>query len=301
MTLIIAAVGKKSIWVSADRRLTKGATASMHQAKVVRDDATKLTVLDAPDGNALIGYAGLGATASETEPAEWHVNVLLGINARLEPSLALICQAMQRQFPKHYVGCHTLVVPAFIGLVPKLYRINFSFTRDGADPMQVIKREFNRPNSGTRCEVIGSGATDLPAIGVWEAADWERELGKLIAAHERNSLPARSVASYLAKLNDHVHHENATVGPDCIVAWRYPINGGGHMYFEGTKPSTRRTFSGLPTISRGMDMRALFQALLPAMTKNLARLQAGEPCDSHAQEIDEALARLPSQPNTTLK
>ncbi len=77
MTLIVTVNGPETVWLLADRRFSG-------PRGVHRDDATKILTLEATDGVALIGYAGLGATAQGTEPANWMSAVLRGRNLTIE-------------------------------------------------------------------------------------------------------------------------------------------------------------------------------------------------------------------------
>lgn len=52
-----------------------------------KDDARKVMIPETTDAVAILGYAGLGATALGTEPADWMSNVLRGQNLPLEQSL----------------------------------------------------------------------------------------------------------------------------------------------------------------------------------------------------------------------
>ena len=60
MTLVATINTPESIWLLADRRLT-------YKGRPPKDDAHKVMVLEATDGVALLGYAGLGATALGNE------------------------------------------------------------------------------------------------------------------------------------------------------------------------------------------------------------------------------------------
>ena len=80
MTLVVAVTGSKSIWLLTDRRLS-------FPSRAAKDDARKMLLLETTDGTALLGYAGLGATALGTEPGDWMARVLRGRNHPLEQSL----------------------------------------------------------------------------------------------------------------------------------------------------------------------------------------------------------------------
>ncbi|HEX2873078.1 MAG TPA: hypothetical protein VHP33_17570, partial [Polyangiaceae bacterium] len=69
MTLAVGIAGEESIWLMVDRRLTANKPPVNGRYEVLTDDATKLLVLDATDGVALLGYSGLGLTVGGMEPS----------------------------------------------------------------------------------------------------------------------------------------------------------------------------------------------------------------------------------------
>ena len=69
MTLVLTVNGPETIWLLADRRLS-------YEGRSPKDDARKVMFLETTDGVAILGYAGLGATARGTEPADWMSAVL---------------------------------------------------------------------------------------------------------------------------------------------------------------------------------------------------------------------------------
>ena len=87
-----ALLGPESIWLVADRRLS-------YPGRRPRDDARKTAILHATDGKALLGYAGLGATARGTEPADWMCAVLRSRKISIVDAVGTISAAMQREFP----------------------------------------------------------------------------------------------------------------------------------------------------------------------------------------------------------
>jgi hypothetical protein len=94
VTLVLAALGRETIWLLTDRRLSVG-------ERPLKDDARKTTVVTAKDGIAMIGYAGLGQTGGGTEPADWICSVLRNRKQTVEGALGVVSAAMQRQFPPH--------------------------------------------------------------------------------------------------------------------------------------------------------------------------------------------------------
>ncbi len=85
---------KGSIWLAADRRLS-----SFGKAPI--DSAVKCTIIEVSDGIALLGYAGLGATAQGSQPSQWVSNVLRGRHHPLEQMLQVVSEAMKREFLPH--------------------------------------------------------------------------------------------------------------------------------------------------------------------------------------------------------
>jgi hypothetical protein len=86
VTLVLTVNGPETLWMVADRRLS-------YDGRPPSDFARKVMVLETTDGLAILGYAGLGATAQGNQPADWMSAVLRGINAPLEQSLGIIADA----------------------------------------------------------------------------------------------------------------------------------------------------------------------------------------------------------------
>jgi hypothetical protein len=130
MSLVLTAIGPESIWLLADRRLS-------YEDRRPKDDACKVMLLDTTDGVAILGYAGLGATAVGTEPANWMSAVLRGRKLSLEQSLGVLAEAMKKHLPRHMVRmprnqrpAHSVIVPAFVGNEARLYTIDLALTAD---------------------------------------------------------------------------------------------------------------------------------------------------------------------------
>ena len=126
MTLVLSVIGAESIWLVADRRLTA-------DGRVVREDARKIMFLGTSDAVAILAYAGLGATARGTEPAEWMSAVLRGRDWAFEPSLSALAAALEREIPPHLASrqstrglTHSVIIPAFVGEKPRCYSIDLA-------------------------------------------------------------------------------------------------------------------------------------------------------------------------------
>jgi len=309
MTLVLAVNGPESIWLLADRRLSyKG-----HQPK---DDARKVMCLETNDGVAILGYAGLGATALGTEPADWMSAVLRGRNLLLEQSLGVLAEAMKKQLPPHMIRmpgnggpAHTVIVPAFLGNEPRLYTIDMVFAPDRKSfAFRYTRRVIEKPAQATvRTPRFGIGGTGAPYL--IQDKKWMRKLLRVVKANDRGRVSSLAVADHLAHLNYEVHlgTPDKSVGPRCIVVWRYRKGGfhkggGGEQYYTGMT----RDASGpplLPTIGNGMDIRALIDALMPRTMKMFEAMRAtGEPAmELDKDELNAELAHLPDEPDENLR
>lgn len=306
MTLILTVNGPETIWLLADRRLSS-------RDRIPRDDGRKVMFLETTDGVAILGYAGLGATARGTEPADWMAAVLRGRNLPLEQSLGVLAEAMKRQFPRHMLQmpgpgnpAHNVVITAFIDGRPRLYTIDlalapgrghlsFRYTRHIADAAK--STEPRTPRLG----IAGSGAFYLA-----HDKRWIRGLLHLVRASDRQQISPQAVADHLAGLNHQVHLGLAdkSVGPSSIVAWRnrkegVHKGGGGHLFYTGTARDS--SSASLPTIANGMDIGAIIGVMMPHMTEMLQDMQAGNPARGlDKDELNAELARLPEEPDEDL-
>lgn len=306
MTLVVAVTSPESIWLLADRRLSGG-------GRVVRDDARKIMFLETTDGVAILGYAGLGATARGTEPADWMSAVLRGRNLPLERSLGVLCDAMRDQLPRHLnifpkgiAAPHNVIVPAFLGSEPRLYTIDIVLAPDRKTyRYRYTRHQAESPTGGPRTPRIGIGGSG--ALYLANDRSWLRGVLRLVKANDRGKIRASAVAAHLAKLNHDVHvaMPDRSVGPRCIVAWRhrkggFHKGGGGHEFYTGTRKDANSP--GLPTIANGMDVHALTEAMMPFFQKQLEAMRAGDlNSEFDKDEVNATLARLPDKPDERLR
>ena len=290
MTLIAAVVSHDSIWLLADRRLS-------YPGRAPIDDAQKVTLLETIDGNAILGYAGLGATTKGTQPSGWMSAVLRGRRLSLEMSFGVLARAVQNQLPRHLGQMpHIVIAPAFLRDRPMLYVIDLKpDTAHKSYLAKITKREVLR---GFLICVGGSGGLLLQRY----AAMYRRDLLRLVKAAERCKASPSLVADLLAKLNHRVHLEIAdrSVGDRCIVAWRFRVGsrskgGGAQEYYTGLKRDDNQRL--LPSIANGMDVKAIVGALVPS----LKDVRPGHIPEVDQQEIDKRLAQLPHEPDEELR
>lgn len=304
MTLVVAVNGPETIWLLADRRLS-------YKGGPPKDDACKVMFLDTTDGVAILGYAGLGATASGTEPADWMSAVLRHRNLPLEQSLGVLARAMKEQFPRHMVRmpgppAHDVIIPAFVNNEVRLYTIGLALLPDGSSLFRYVRVFGDKPPLSTPRVVLG-GSGGLYLDKDWH---WRRRLLGMVRAHDRGQVAALAVANQFAKLNNEVSIADNSVGPRCIVAWRHRKDGvhkggGAHQLYIGT--SRDGSSSSIPIIANGMDVAAIMKVAGPHMFKNafaqLEAMKTGQPAKDVWDEdkVNAELARLPDKPDETLR
>lgn len=304
MTLILTANGRESIWMLADRRLS-------YKRRDPMDDGRKVMFLETPDGVAILGYAGLGATALGTEPADWMSAVLRGRNLPLEQSLGVLARAMKRQLPRHLLKipnpearAHYVLVPAFREGEVRMYTIDLVFKtkRKSFDFRFIQHISSSRSGNMPRIGIGGSGAQFL-----LKNMSWVRPLLRFVSAYDNGKVSGGLVADHLSSLNYKVHKGVAdeSVGPKCIVAWRNKKpdthkEGSGHQFYSEEK---RDCSSGpLPQIANGLDITALYEILQPDVSKIFESMSTGGTTEKiNKDTINKKLKRLPSKPDENLR
>ena len=305
MTLIVTVQTSETIWMLSDRRLS--AKGRRH-----KEDARKMMILETSDGVAMLGYAGLGATAAGTEPADWMSAVLRGIKAPLEHCLSILATALEKQFPRHLrtlptsvPAAHQVLIPAFVGDSVRLYTIALQLAPDRRSyRFEKFRQSSAGPNGAPsgrapRVALAGSGALVLH-----RKRAWIRDLLRLVKACDEKKISHNAVADHLAGINYLVHKglADGSVGPRCMVVWKCRANGvhkagGGMRFYSGTTKDLNGPM--LPTISSGTDWRALVEALMPHVQKMFDNRGTGVPNDVKAMNAD--LARIPTRPDDLLR
>lgn len=306
MTLILSVNGRESIWMLADRRLS-------YLGRAPRDDGRKLMFLETTDGVGILGYAGLGATAKGTEPADWMSAVLRGRKIPFEQALGELAGAAQRQLPKHLrtlpsemPAGHNIVIPAIVNSEVRLYTIDFALTADRRTYSFRYTRHVANPVAGKpqrppRICLAGSGAAYL-----MRDKRWMRGLLKLVRASDAKDVSPHIVADHLAEINQlaHCNTADASVGPRCIVAWRHNKlgihkGGGAHQFYDGTMRASDA--GALPAIGNGMDVQAIVKVLMPHVMVQMEAAKAeGTAAELDATALNAELAKLPAHPDEDL-
>jgi hypothetical protein len=307
VTLVLGITTLESIWLLTDRRLSS-------RGRKPVDDGQKSVRLETTDGVALMGYAGLGATAYGTQPAHWMTRVLRGRNLPLERSLGVLADAMQARLPKHMTGIpvaaptHDVMIASFVGGEPRLYTINVALSPDrkavGFNFTRWLIDRPPRPKMPPWLALAGSGSAEL-----LKDATWKRELLRIVRAHDLGKVSRQAVADKLANTNLAVSHADINVGPRCVVLWQsrkggFHKMGGDCWFYTGGKRDSNSPF--VPTISWGADISALGAAVLPHMMKEITAQLSRQPLSEASKAEGEAamqaaLRALPDTPDETLR
>jgi hypothetical protein len=295
LTFVVCVTGPETVWLAADRRLSS--------SRGYRDDGQKIMLLDTTDGVAILAYAGLGATASGKEPSDWMSATLNGLNLPMEQSLGHLAERIKERLPRHLKGSpHVVVAPAFVNGEARLYTINAIPSKPQKEYLVKYERRIMRPNLpvAPRVCLAGSGAVTVHKRGV----ECMRDILRLIAAHDRRTIAALTVADKFAALNQAVAAEDKLVGSRCVVAWRYSPQGvhrggGGQQFYSGTKRD--EASPALPTLAQRFDIRAIIGAIGP-YTVDLMKtsMESGLPLEIDAAKVNELLADIPEGPNDEL-
>lgn len=303
MTLVVAVTGEQSIWMLADRRVS-------YPNRPPKDDARKIMFLDTIDGQAMLGYAGLGATSLGTEPSDWMARVLRGRNLTLEQSLSVLAEAAKDNLPRHLgklritgAASHNIIISTFVEGEPRLYTIDITYHETGHDYNLRFTRHLTTRKSGKRQmppSVVfgGSGAIRLLGNRSWA---WARDLRKMVAVHDQGRISPLTVATALARLNSRVAKVEPTVGSRCIVSWRLKNGGGGYQFFDGARREA--SSGGLPSIVQGLDIQALSEILGSYAYSAFDAWRRGEAkkFELDMEAIGAEVAQLPDTPDDTLE
>ncbi|MFV2005194.1 MAG: hypothetical protein ACC650_08295, partial [Gammaproteobacteria bacterium] len=168
---------------------------------------------------------------------------------------------------------HNIIVPAFVDGQTRLYSIDMAFTPNRTSYQFRYTRHQFEQSSLTICTppyiaLAGTGGMFLDQNKICNKR-WRRDLIRLVKAHDKGHVSNLTVADHFAKLNYGVHSEikDKSVGPNCIVSWRYRKGGvhkggGGHQSYSGKirNPSIPL----LPSIINGMDVNAIAATIMPA-------------------------------------
>jgi hypothetical protein len=297
-----------------DRRLSYG------DARPPVEDAVKVMVLEADDGFAFVGYAGLGATALGTQPSAWMSAVLRGRRGyTLEQMLGLLAGVSRNELPQHLRDLpsrtHSIHAAGFSRDVGAcLYGIH-----NIVDEQKGFGFEFTRythsPEMGGTSRRLAAGGTGSDYL-ITKPESWSRALLSLANAHDGNRVSAEAVADHLAAINyeTHLAVKDGSVGPRCIVMWRHrpeakpSQQGNGFRCYDGTD------FVGgpvdIPTIAGHYDVSAIIRAMAPFLQPTDAvNAWLNDPnadpgdfvWDLDEDAINRALAELPDGPDETLR
>lgn len=303
MTLVLTALGRESVWMVTDRRLTVG-------SRVVTEEAIKVVDLGTSNGRVLIGYAGIGATAKGTQPSDWIVALLRGARPDLAQALSHLARAAERQLPPHLKmmrggSSHVMLIAGFEEAAPKVFAIAQGTAADRTPFALRYEQVFGPPRANGKHPTprIASTGTGTPALWANKKA-WMRKILRLISRHESGDVSSEMVATELAGMNFYAHERtDGTVGPNCLVVWRYRngavIGGGAQQAFEGLRkakdpPIIRKAKYTpiIPAVDGGYDVGQLVKLTMESTMPTLVEaIKTGTPPRDTSEEMKAAVAR----------
>jgi hypothetical protein len=284
MTLVVSAHSRDTLWMLTDRRLYSPGRKPV-------DNGVKVMVLETVDGIALLGYAGLGATARRTQPSQWMSGVLRGRNLPMEESLGRLAYVATQELPPHIrqleVKAHFIVAPAYLRDVGwRMFAIDNVIERGSHRYRFATLRRGNIPTAPCpQFAFAGSGGLHVEKT----FDDWKDELDALMDAHDQGRVPDLVVADWFAKLNETASRQlesrgDTTVSSRSLVVWRRRPgfsgpSGGAHQYYEGLHREASNP--GVPTIGMGMP--------LSEMSKVSMKHLAGRPVSEWSDNVLDAM------------
>ena len=285
MTFILAAANPRAAFLVADRRLS-------NRTGVTSDRARKLLMLEAMDGGALIGYAGVGRTSGYMEPSKWMANVFRGRDASVENYLRGLGQVTLQQLPKHAQGVggvHVAVAACTVNGKPVIYSLDLSPHPSGGWQVNLIHYWGGQPDMYDGPVFVAAGSGRF----CFERLDLE-PLKRLMRAHTQGKVEDFEVMKYLADVNHRVHQCTKSVGPKCIVGVQRAEGGGSTEIFDGCiRELPRDTHDHVPAISRGMPVTDLIEATIP--------FGMGPLTEAQREALSKAVAAIPDYPDERLR
>lgn len=275
MTLTIGAITRDEIWMVCDRRLS-------FLDKGPIDDAIKVFELVATDGVMLVSYAGLGITVGGMQPSEWLSNSLRNLEVTINQALGLIADNVEKYFAPQMRTVawsspfHWFHIVTRVGDQTSAYYI--ALARHPATGQIHIEKKVAlvdlRRKRGPKKHIQVFGTT----LSKWEF----RALCRALSERAGGRLSPSATAKQLGAVNFEVFSrlKEKTVGPRCVVVFKDKLGGGQTWFYTGTQQD--RTTPGIPAVTQGIDMQALFAGVVQ---EGMARAKA------HEAEMREAMAR----------
>jgi hypothetical protein len=276
MTFALVFASHGSIWASTDRQLTD------RRPYRSGPTGTKVTCIFAPDGLALLVYAGVGRVG-DTQVSQWVYRTLLGRKIPIEACLEHVCDAARRKLRIHALrtgGGHMFLAAAHLGGRPSLYAM------DIMQPGNPLRQEFPRTRTHVISRCCGSGARYAESL---ERARITK-ISRLISRHDAGQISAMVVARELAALNIAVSERarnaavpDKSISPDCVVCCRNSAGGGSYLAFDATGQLDRREPNpNLPIVAFGEPVSGMANEWKAEMRRRMETL----PPDATPEQFD---------------
>lgn len=294
MTLVIAVMSHKCIWMCADRRLSS--------TKLL---GTKLMRLETIDSTGVFSYAGVGAKlySQPFEVSDWLRRTLRECKCTLNEALNIVAEEATRQSIHRLLPAgHIFMYAGFENGAPVIETIatpNFATKtipmRPGA--AQIVIPNHSQSFNRHRFVLERVGAISHFAIGCG-ATHLTRHMFSGIKKYvDQLGTRSGSVAAVSGRLAEAVRLVSRSIpnevsAESICAAVQADKTGGYRAYDANGKSSCNDVF--IPSISNGMDLGTIFEAIVPVIAeyfqKHREAIAAGEPQPaSPTERMDEAL------------
>ena len=314
---MFSAHSRDTLWVLADRRLSYG------PRYPPKDDGVKVMNLHCADGDGVLAYAGLGATRRGTQPSDWMSGVLRGHGDKsFEHNLRVLADAATKELPKHLASipnpeqrAHFILAVAFVkgAAGARVYTIdNFIHPETGQHWFRYTSHVRSTEPGAPSPRFAGAGSGAQYVLNKYfrkeEGKAWQRELLRLLKAHDDGKVPTHRVADRLAELNYEVHKAlgpNGDVGPRSVVVWcrregaRPNPGSSGHQFYKGDSRDPADV--QIPNIYNGNDLREVIGVIAEPFLQWFSKGPNQGQFNPDIDAMNRALADIPSTPDEKLR
>jgi len=301
MTLIAAAITRRTVWMMADRRLS----ALQHGTWVPNsEDAVKFILLQTADSNGFVGYSGLGRTALGCELSEWLSRTIRNYDGPLWQFLELIRQAANNRIPKHIASHdydHTFLVPAMVNSLPRVFGIFVARNAAGQYTTELREVLVEENKDGYAVPMVVFAGSGIRAI----SKDEKQRVKDHLIAYDDGKLTERQIAHVLNSVNFKVHKKlgsTGTVGNRTITSWSMADKTGNTLFFRDLAIDSDPTPAFVPAIMGGFDATAIAAVATQFMPtlEEIVTGKADEILAKNAAAHEAAVRKIPSDPDDSL-
>jgi hypothetical protein len=267
MTLAVVLTSRRSTWARADRALAVG------RRRDPKPGTKIAAIIVTRDGEALVTYAGVGRV-SDTQVSHWIVRTLLQRARSIESSLQHVSAAAHRRL---LPWVHQAATPHVFIAAAISNRKHAAYWFDPRGTPGAVNKILPH---GLESHFLFSGS-GMFAAQRYEAPRMLR-IKRLVHRYERGKLSPQYIASELAALNRAVSARlqaagDNSVSSECVVALRHRgFRGGAGQWFFDATGNVQQGQGQIPTVSNGMPISDITEALWQDMIERMKRAASPE-------------------------